>query len=65
MSDSTSIRLTRPRALQLAGKYREGDEPLPATVERIMERYDTMLAHRLPAAPAAPSAPAAEQQPAA
>lgn len=37
------IEITRERTIQLAEKYRIGDEPLTATIGRVLERYDVLV----------------------
>lgn len=49
------INVTKARAIELAMKYRRGNEPLTETVQRLLERYDaTQPAKAAPQADPAP-----------
>ncbi|MEM8782593.1 MAG: hypothetical protein AAGE65_07000 [Planctomycetota bacterium] len=45
-----TIKITRQRAIELALKHRSGDEPLPETVQRILERFDAITSSNVGAA---------------
>ena len=46
MEKQPPIVLTKSRIIELALKYREKQEPLTATIERMCERYDALLVDR-------------------